>query len=324
VTEIEDDFSIINHYQDLGAASRLGADATKLPALSLTTLPNGDVVESLNAEFRIQNGSVSIDGASASLGQANVDGNGVKETLDGFYVDGGISGGGATLNSDDTGVYDLAADAMEFPGLSDPYVEPGTGTTYGSSRSYLNGHSMSVPIDEISADVSSYHKEDANGNLFDWNRSTETLEIQGIIKIADGDLEIGDSGGRINYVGTGTIWADRIEVEGDLVPVGDYLDVDGGGTVNNIGLIAADRLRVAAGNGSQALTMMAAMYAGTEFRVDRSARIAGTVMAPYFDKTRGFEIYQVPVLASNLPPGMPDSRKVSIVSVSLADWYTER
>jgi len=330
VTEIEDAFRLVNHYSGLGDANHLGADATKLPGLAPTTLPNGEIVESLDAEVRVQDGSVLIQSVTASLGQPNVDGNGVKETIDGFYVDGGISGGGGSeLNSDNTGGYDLPSDAMNFPALSDPYVDPDTGTPYASGTAYLSANSMTVPVGEISIDVAAFHYQDMNGNLIDWEPSTNTLQIEGIVRFSAGSLLIGDSSGgpdatgRVKYSGTGTLWADRIELRHDLVPVGNYLDVDGGGTVNSIGLIADTQIGVAVGDGTRPVTVMAAMYAGVEFRVYRIARIAGTVMSPYFDKTRGFEIYQVPTLATNLPPGMPDSRTVRIISVTLADWYEE-
>jgi hypothetical protein len=73
--------------------------------------------------------------------------------------------------------------------------------------------------------------------------------------------------------------------------------------VNNIlGIMATGKLEM--GTNSQ-LHLMGAFYAQDQIKSTKQTIVTGTYVSNYFDMgTNVPEIYQVPALADNLPPGM--------------------
>ncbi len=169
---------VMNHYDGLDDAGRFGAWASKLPPLD-TVEVNGETVESLNAIINIENADFQfLD--NGSWGEADVSGNNVKETLDGVYIDGTLTMGGAgDVHGDDSGGFE--DENIEFPLLSDPYTSPTTGTTYGNHTAYLAAEALTLPFDTISEGTAAFDLSDAQGNRIAWDPVTATQEVQGII-----------------------------------------------------------------------------------------------------------------------------------------------
>ena len=124
---------IRNTYAD--ALAIWGAvDEEKLPTPPTVDF-NGETVQTLDAELWLQNGTISLLGNSY-VGQADVTGNGVKETFDATYIQGTLSvGGSASVNADSNDEYSVSVN-IPMPSLNDPYTDPGTGITYATHRAY--------------------------------------------------------------------------------------------------------------------------------------------------------------------------------------------
>jgi hypothetical protein len=305
---------IRNNYSD--AAAEFGSDASKLPSLGTVDF-NGEAVESLNAVVRLQNGTITLGGAS-DIGEADVTGNSIKETIDAVKT-GGTVGPSNKVFTDEWGPYD--ADGLTLPSLADPYTDPATGTTYASHSGYLDAVSLEINKHEISRNVNSFSHTDGV-NSISWNKGTQHLTIDGVVKI-DGDLQIGKTTGSssqraISYDGTGTLYVtDDVEIVGSVVPSGNYI-ADG-----NLGIIAGDVVEI---ERTSHMNIFAAIYAENEISVSKQSAVAGALVSNYFDLGSNVPaVFQVPSLATNLPPGMPGGARIATVAgVRIANWYQER
>jgi hypothetical protein len=296
--------TVRNSYVDAATASAWDIDAVKLPSLPIAEI-NGEMVQSLDAEVRIKHGDL-IYGGTSSLGDPNITGNARKETLDGFYADGSVTlTGSAAIYSDNSGEYDIKED-IPFPLLSDPYVDS-TGTPWPTHRDFLNTRSLSIPVNEISDNTPAFSLSDALGNSIQWNPGTGILDIQGIIRVS-GTLQIGRNGvtSRVEYSGTGTIYATNdLDIRWSVMPVGDYLNTAAPLT-HNLGLIADNNVAIATAGSATWVKVMAAIYGEDEISVAKQTRIAGALVSEYFDMGNNVpQVWQVPKIAVNLPPGMP-------------------
>ena len=315
---------MLNNY--LGAADNdnFAADAWRLPDLP-TRLIDNELVETLDAEFRLKHGNLDI-GGTVSLGTPNQTGTPEKEQLDGFYMDGQVTAtGSAAVHADYSGEYDIRED-VTFPDLGDPYVDPGTGAAYASHRSYLMTNSVLLPYKKIDGNTPAFVVDDGLGNRVEWNPATGELSVDGIARV-EGNLELGDKGGvsgvnRIAYTGTGTMYATNdINIHWDVVPQGEYLNTLGNAR-HNLGLIADHRLAIASGPGDSWIKVFAAIYGGDEIRVKKQSRIAGSLVSTTFDLGSNVpRIFQVPKLAGMLPPGMPGAEPLLYVSrAEVVNW----
>lgn len=321
---------LLNNYADADSSGNFGGDAVKLPPLP-TREWNDETVQSLDAEFRVKHGSLYFDG-TVDLGESDAGGNGHKETLDGVWVDGDVvpMDGNAQMYADDEGDYDLGDAEVPFPTLDDPYVDPNTGTLYATHRDYLNTVGLTLPVNEISASTAAFSYSDASGNSISWNPATKTLEIEGIVRV-DGDLTLGRTSGPpesrdVLYSGTGTLYATNdLHIVSDVKPVGDYLDTSQS-VVHNLGLIADRTANIATADGASWIKLFAAVYAEESVRVAKQTRVAGALVSNFFDLgTDVPRIFQVPKLASNLPPAMPGGDPLLFVTqAGLRDWYQVR
>lgn len=326
--QLEGNDQILNNYDGLGDAGEIGADFSKLPPLSTTTV-NGETVYTLEANVKVKNGTVTLNDSSF-IGEADVAGNGVKETIDGMWVDGAVTvNAPATLDTDASGSYADGVVDVTFPALTDAYTDPSTGTTYGNYNAFISATALSIPESDISATVGAFHYSDADGNMIDWDPATMTLQIQGIIEFAAvAHIGAGNDGERIYYSGTGTIYADsEIEVNSDLVPVGNYLDPNDA-VMNNIGLVSTE-IEIAEDQGDYKITVMAAIYAGDELEIDEDSNVLGAMVGKEIDFEENLaHITHVPSLALNLPPGMPGAggnpTLVILGAPVLSNWYQSR
>jgi hypothetical protein len=297
--------TVRNSYVDAALNSNWDVDAVKLPSLPVVDF-NGEMVQSLDAEVRVKHGDLDYGGTS-SLGDPDAMGNARKETLDGFYADGTVTlSGSAAIHADTQDDYDIKED-IPFPSLDDPYRDSG-GVLHPVHRDYLNTFGLTLPVNEISDNTPAFSVSDINGNSADWDPATNVLQINGICRV-DGDLKWGRNGvtQRVNYSGTGTIYAtDDMHFVWDVMPVGDYLNTSGFGTTHNLGLIADDDIDIATSGGASWLKLMAAIYAEDEITIALQTRIAGALGGKKVNLSNNVpQVWQVPKLAVNLPPGMP-------------------
>jgi len=169
--------TVRNSYVDAAINSNWDVvDAAKLPSLPAVDF-NGVMVQSLDAEVRVKNGDLDY-GGNSSLGDPDAFGNGVKDTLDGFYADGTVTlSGSASIHADTEDDYDIKEN-IPFPTLDDPYDDPATGTPWAHHRDYLNAKALTMPVNEISSNTGAFSISDASGNSVAWDPATNLMNIQ--------------------------------------------------------------------------------------------------------------------------------------------------
>jgi hypothetical protein len=91
-------------------------------------------------------------------------------------------------------------------------------------------------------------------------------------------------------------------------------------TSDVIGMVARHQLNLATGSGDSQLTMMGAFYAQEQVQSQKQNEIAGTFVSSYFSMQNVPHMYQIPALAANLPPGMPGSNPIWIVTTQVNSW----
>jgi len=317
------DAMMLNNYIGAAGNANFDADAWRLPDLP-TRLIDNEIVETLDAEFRMKHGNLDI-GGSVAVGMANQAGTPEKEQLDGFHVNGQVTTSGtAAVNTDYSGEYDIREDVV-FPRLSDPYKDS-LGVNYATHRSYLMTNSVLLPHKEISGSTPAFVADDGMGNRVEWDPSTGELQIDGIARI-EGTLSLGEKGGqsgvnRISYTGTGTMYAtEDIKIHWDVVPQGEYLNTLGNAR-HNLGLIADRNIGIADGPGDSWIKVFAAIYSEDSIKVKKQTRIAGSLVSSNFDLGSNVpRIFQVPKLDGMLPPGMPGAEPMLYISrAEVANW----
>lgn len=342
----------INNYDGIDDPSYgFGTLATKIPALGTTEF-NDETVTSLDGVFRLKDATVYL-GDYGSLGEADVSGDGDKETLDAIWSndpvdtsssDGGggdsggliIDGGGGGAYADESGPYDLPDDTS-CPRLTDSFTDPETGQTYSTYADWLTENSYSLPAGDLEIDYNtadfSYSDPDGKGSI-SWDATNKVLTVDGIVKV-DGEVRLAPNNtpkglSAIQYRGTGVIYStSNIKIHKNLVPEGQYLQdgsdldsqIDG-----NLGLIAAADIRIGFAKGDPNVKVMAALYAADEAELGDSSQVAGAVAANFLRASGSGApgIWQVPRLAKLAPRGMPPGRALSISGVSVTGWYQRR
>ncbi|MBI2435004.1 MAG: hypothetical protein HYV26_19285, partial [Candidatus Hydrogenedentes bacterium] len=163
--------------------------ADRIPALETTPF-QGETIESLNANLRVKNGLVGMSGNS-EVGEPNVVGNAIKETMDGTFVTDGWTGnsviddgdrGDPTAVFSDNGwdeEYDLG-DKVPFPLLTDDWRDPDTGArtvnaatgTWYTHEEYFNEVLLADAAIPTDGTYNGSITLDAKGTAFYWNAST--------------------------------------------------------------------------------------------------------------------------------------------------------
>ena len=306
--------TVVDLAYDLGGTARIynnysginSALSNRIPPLDTTTF-NGEVVNTLDAELRVKHGQVSISG-SATVGTPNVSGNSVKETMDGCYVNDGYTGNqGATQVYSDNGTnqaYDLE-DGLSFPNLIDSYTDPVTGYTYSSFQNYLNSNALVISGDlNLQPGISYPALSNANGSIYLDNAGN--LQISGIVYVT-GNININSGAGGLKstpilYDGRGTlVSANNINLSTHVLSNGMFPADD------VMGFIAAKDLNIGTGSGDAHLSLMGAFYAQNQITNAKQNQIAGAMVSNYFQISNVPDLFHVPTLADNLPPGMPGS-----------------
>ncbi|MDP8264830.1 MAG: hypothetical protein P9M12_05050 [Candidatus Aceula lacicola] len=280
-----------NNYTGLSAALQ-----AKIPALP-TTVFNGETVSTLNAELRVKTGVVALSG-SAGVGNTDVSGNSIKETVDAVYVTDGWGGnqGASNVYSDNgtANAYDLG-DSMTFPSLSDP--DPSNPSLTVQQKFQSEALVLTNELNDIKPNSVFSYTDGTNSISMDGSGS---LTIAGKIYI-DGDnaLNFNKVGGNttITYSGIGTVLVTgTAEVNASLVTSGNVsfpINCFGIMTPNTIGFYEAQT------------AAMGAFYAEDTITITKQTDVIGSIVSNYFNMgTNVPSIYQVPDLSANLPPGM--------------------
>lgn len=316
VTDLADDISgtadVGNNYNGMSASLQ-----ALIPSCPTVTF-GGETVQSLSAKLRVKHGKVNISG-SATVGDPNATGNAVKETMNGCFVNDGYGGTAGTghVYSDNgfTKGYDLG-DIVQFPDLVSP--ETIDGVSYGNHMEYLQdtGLVVSGPLN-LQPDVA-YSASDAYGNslLIDGHGN---MTIHGIIYVS-GNINLnrgsGSGNGTFTYSGKGTLaTTGTLSVHTNVLPVSNFP------VTNAIGMIARHQLQLATGSGDSQLQMLGAFYAQEQIQSQKQNEIAGTFVSSYFSMTNVPHMYQVPALATNLPPGMPGATPIWVVTTQVNSWH---
>jgi hypothetical protein len=302
---------VINNYS--GMPTTLSSVIPACP----TTVVGGQTVQSLSAKLRVKHGQVSLSGAAA-VGAASSGGTPpVKGPMDGCYVTDGYSGGASSVYADNgtSHGYDLSTVTLPFPDVVSS--ETIGGFTYASHMAYLSSVGLNItgPLnlqpDQVYAASDIYGDSviaDGLGNL----------TISGIVFV-NGDININHGHGSDNktftYSGRGTLAASgSASVHSDLIPKTYFPTTDA------IGLVARHQLHLADGSGDSHLTLAGAFYGQEQVTSQKQNKIAGTLVSTYFSMSNVPDIWQVPALATNLPPGMPGATPIWVVSTPVNSW----
>ncbi len=282
-----------NNYSGLAAGL-----AAKVPALP-TTVFGGETVSTLDAKLRVKKGVVGVSGSS-SVGETNVAGNAVKETIDAAYVTNGFGGteGINHVYSDNgwSNGYDLG-DTVVFPNLSDPYGG------YASYQAYLQANALVVsnPADlSTLANMtpnSNFSFSDAKGSIA--MDGSGNLTISGIVYIDGGSLNINVDGSdkTITYTGSGSVLSTgNVGINVNLVTSGNNSFPS-----NIIGVMTPGTITFNEAN----IDVMGVFYAQTQITSQKQTDVVGTFVSNYFDMgTNVPSIFQIPEVINHLPPGL--------------------
>ncbi len=261
---------IHNNYVGMPATLR-----SRVPALP-TTFVNGKEVETLDATLRVRRGLVSMSGNS-EIGEANNDGNNVKELMDGTYVTDGWAGnavipdGGRGIprsvwsDNGHTSTYDLGA-RMSLPMLDDDWREtdgsrvmnPYTGTWYTHSE-YFSEVLLANPAARNDGLYTKSMLIDTGAkNAFYWNATTGQ-ELTGAAALA------AVPGANDDYIrfnpATNVLQINgQIRINGDLTFTGKGNDTtinySGRGAILTYGNVTIDTNLLTCNNGNPADTAM--------------------------------------------------------------------
>jgi hypothetical protein len=277
--------------------------SAKIPALPIVSY-NGENVSSLQSVLRVKKGMVGVSG-SATVGEPNVAGNSVKETVDAVYVTDGWGGnqGTAGVYSDNgsSNAYDLGNTAS-FPNLSDPYAGYSSYTQYFQNGALtINDNVNLTPGTNVTyTDGTNTLSVDGSGNM----------TVAGKVYI-NGTLSMAKSGSNatLTYTGKGSVMTSgNVQIDINLVTAGNSSfpnNAMGIMTPGNIGFNGAN------------IDVMGVFYAQNTITAQKQTNIVGSLVSNYLDMgTNVPAVYQVPTLATAMPAGMigQDSKWYMIVA----------
>lgn len=315
---------------DFGGTAFIGNNYYNMPAALRAMIPNPSIInglETLGTEVRAKHGMIAISG-NAALGGANPTGS-MKGILDGTFVSDGWSGnqGAASVHSENgtNNSYDLGSLGIQYPIISgigaQEYVK--NGTVYENHKMYLDNQAMVIPINAITNTTPAFTYVDLKGNSISYVPqvkvgnvvvSPPTLTVNGIVKI-NGSLAINGQS-ELRYQGKGTIYATQdIYIGNNLLPAAGKTFP----TSTALGLVAGRNMNLSTGNGDAQISMAGAFYAQGTITSAKQNQILGTFVANFFDMGKNVpNIYQVPSLKDNLPPGMPGDQPY--VTLRIKSW----
>ena len=335
---------IWNHYREIESNQNFDEYAWKIPDPP-TTEYNGQEVDTLGSVVRMKYADLELMG-NVEWGEGDDETNPVKDTLDGFYLDGTVNDPDK-IHADESGFQE---DAIDFPSIYDPYDEDGDGNAdWATYKEYLEDRSLLIPETHIGDLTASFEHGAPGGNHIKWDQPTGELTIEGLVRVV-GDLELGfreddvinPQDAYISYTGTGTIFADGdLTLIGDIMPKGHYLlerDVNGElvASDQNLGLISSQAINVPISWTNPVtdelitlshLKVMAALFGEEMITLQKQDRFAGAFVTKNIDLGNQVpRVFQVPWLAGMLPPGLPGSGEMTleVESIDLTGWFRQR
>jgi hypothetical protein len=285
---------ILNQYSDI--SSTLDGKLVQNAAY-ISGLPG-----KLRTEFRVKRGLTSIGSGTSGVGESS-------GYVKGVYTNDGFTGSHASNVFSDNGMnmkYDLPADlSIPFPPIN--AGDPPLSTALDITAS-LPSSGGKYKLDSTTPSFSL--GPDANGNSIQWNQGTGTLTISGVVKV-NGSLDLAKKNNAVNYSGKGTLYVTgSIYVHDNVLPA-TALSFP---TTNCLGLIAGGDIELATGGGESNILTAGAFYAANKVKINKQTQHAGSIVCNFFDLgSQVPSIYQVPLLARNLPPGMPGGERYYFV-----------
>lgn len=295
---------------------------------------NGETVDSLSAQVKVQSGTILIDSSAAGIGDVDVPGNQYKETVDAVYQNDGYTGShGASEVFSDNGPdtpYFGEEHYVPFPSLDDPYLG------YDSHYDFLmdNGLVITDP-DQLAklADITPNPADPASAS-FDYSSAKGRisfdgighLTIDGIVYIGTGSENDGDGAHLtisrvtenivagtdpdtgldiiqkivydVTYSGSAAIL-----VTGNATIDADFYTQGTGSYPDNIiGLMTPHNIHF--GNNAQ-IDVAGVFYAEEKISAVKQTEVAGAWVSNYFDMGKNVpSIYQVWAIADHLPFGL--------------------
>lgn len=314
---------LYNNYSDgTGVSAPDAFLVAKLPPL-----PDG----SLHGTLRVR-GDLSVSGAS-SIGLPEEGSDALRQTMEGVYVTGSTSAPPGAIHADRLGgrVPDVAS-----PGLLDYHTrldaQAGTGRvgeaageteTERAMTLYREDAGTTVLTDatasglgiekeggcfRISHSTPSFTLGDS-GNRLIYDRAAAALTFEGpgprgdgVLAFVDGCLKV-SLRGALEYRNTGTLVVNgEVRLEGEQGG-GALYAADSYPIPHSLGVIARDDITF---DGSPGSRYLGAFFAGGKIRARQEIRLGGALVAAnevWLDHPT--DLYQVPSLVANLPPGMP-------------------
>jgi hypothetical protein len=324
-----------------------GNFAGKLPNMNPSTL---------DAEIRVKEGQIEMNSGAARAGNGTADVDvdlnpipaGIKRRIDGTYTEYGYAGSfGDQYVYSDNGLYakyDLPADFnIPFPSLTGPSPD----VCCANYEAWLDANSWDpLPLVVLMApdatngtdltidkDTQFFDLVDGMGNRLAWEPVSQTLTVEGIIRIP-GSITLGRSGGPdklnpaipITYTtgptggtlyakkaganwsdpGTAGAHEDSIMIYHSLLPAGVFP------TGDTRGLIAKDRIIM----DTAGVNVAAAVFAENQVKLKKQLQVVGSIVTRYFDiGAQVPHVYQMPNLVKYLPPGMPGGQTYNFVKI---------
>ncbi|MEW6615757.1 MAG: pilus assembly PilX N-terminal domain-containing protein [Thermodesulfobacteriota bacterium] len=277
----------------------------------------GGTTSDLDAKFRVKNGRVDMTLGSGTIGESS-------SPFKGIYVTTGADSGGDGVNDDilggnnagagqnlyaDKGVnyaeaYDLEDYNITLPSIDTTWMDANSKNLTGTTQS--DGAPTPKGLIAGALELTGKYKvgptwyypdinqSDANGSI-SFNSSTKVLTISGIVKVSS--LNISDD---ITYAGKGTIYVTgTTNIDGHVLPetAASYP------TTNALGVVSTGNMTLPS-SANKLLT--GAYYSSGTVTSNKQNELAGTIVCQNFNITAQVpRLWQVPSLASNLPPGMP-------------------
>ena len=291
-----------------------GMDATLAAAI------DGGTTSDLNAKFRVKNGRVDMSVGSADIGSS-------ASPFKGIYVTTGTDAGADGVNDDIIGgdnngagqnlyagkgassaeEYDLGDYNISMPTIDTIYMDAnsldltgttevdGWGTGLNNGALELTGKHQEGPI-WYYPDID--QTDGTNSIVFD--STTNVITINGVIKVSS--LDISDD---ITYEGSGTIYTTGTSnIDGNVLPNAN----NSYPTTNCLGVVSTGDMTL---GGSAQILLTGAYFCEGKVTTDMQTELAGTIVCKGFDITNQTpSIWQVPALATSLPPAMPGATAV--------------
>ena len=288
---------------------------------------DGGTSSDLSAKFRVKTGRVDMTVGSAKIGTSS-------SPFKGIYVTSGTDSGGDGVNDDIIGgdndgagqnvyankgassakEYDIGDYGITMPTIDTLSLDASsldlTGTTdtdpNPDNKGLINGD---LDLSGKYKDSGTWYYPDIHmvigGNSIIFVSSTKVLTISGIVKVSS--LIISDD---ITYSGQGTIYVTgNTLIDGDVLPdiASSYP------TTNVLGVITAGDMTL--GSSSSQLELTGAYYTAGTATSSKQTELAGTIVCQEFNITAQVpKIWQVPSLATNLPPGMPGEDPIWVIT----------